>query len=101
MTHYRATFSDGSTKEIANSKREYGFGWKAWGTTENGRELVWAGFARTRELAEKSGTSEANFHLKAKIRREGRIVRKNGVLHRVEVVPVEIVPEGKKEGQGR
>jgi hypothetical protein len=51
MPAYTATFSDGQSKHIANSKRDYSAAWQAKVTFPDGRVSTYMGFARDKEMA--------------------------------------------------
>lgn len=53
-----ATFADGLTVEIKNSKRSYGVAWRVTVEHPDGRKHGYTGFARDATLAERSARSE-------------------------------------------
>lgn len=95
MTGYVANFSNGRSKSIGNSKREYAAAWlftvsdREVGDGKGGRmncgPTTVMGFARDREMAAKAIDREANHYL-----RDFRTRRPNGasIIER-EVVSVE------------
>jgi len=58
MTTYTATFSNGQSKTLANSKREYQAAWMIEYTSQTGAVGYRIGFAATREMAVKAANSE-------------------------------------------
>lgn len=82
MTAYLATFSDGSTKSLKNSKAAYAVAWRIV-TQEPGFDpIVRTGFARDVEAAEKASRTEANRFCKVT-----RWTPKGAALLSSEIVP--------------
>jgi hypothetical protein len=64
MTAYTATFTNGRTLALKNSKREYSHAYLWIGADGTGRRQNGKGFARTRELAQKAMSREQGWVLR-------------------------------------
>lgn len=92
MTSYRARFSDGATKEIQNSRREYTHAWRYAGRFKNGTPHANMGFAASKVLAERALATEVKRLESDPATNRSRWLRKDlhpGVCEFREVVVVE------------
>ncbi len=94
MTHYRATFSDG-TESHRNSVKRLTHAWRWKGLNAGGIKMERVGFSSSRELADKSAQSDSAFLESRPTRGKwGRAVGaewKPGILESIEIVAAEIV----------
>ena len=83
MTAYSATFADGSTKSLKNSKAAYAAAWRIETQEPGFNPIVMSGFARDQAAAERAMRSEINRKCKV-----SRWTPKGAVLLSSEIVSV-------------
>lgn len=83
MTAYSATFANGTTKSLKNSRASYAAAWRVETQEPGMSPIVVTGFARDAEAAERASQSEARRRMKV-----SRWSPKGAVLISREVVSV-------------